>query len=766
MLHPSQLNERSALVRNVLSNSFAHVSRWMCLVGVASWAWFLLLVASSAGEIAAGQAASNNANLPSRESLVDLQAECSQVCDRLKASAENLNGRSQLKSREHIMEELELWEMFELLVAQRLSTLEDAAEVTRQLQLLKEEQGGFTLSEVPYSFLKLDELRDALLRFQDDAAMLELEREAEQALLLDAKQQLSDAESKRRLTLEAFETAGQGGSSIQQRELTLLELRCRVYGCMTSLHRERAELLEKSVELTEVKTQALESRVRIMAGNVKFTSEELEERLGVIANIQEVAKTQLKKAEGRMRHFAQRNVQEGPSSSEDTGYETARDEIELLQQLLSEISAVRECWRHRYQFANEDFQVGEPDQWLSDAIASKRRLDRLAAKLNFHRVHWQNAVMVHQRKANSGDIETAQLTLLNEQILDIEKAIDFYSSTQILAAGGQRLYERFIDELEEHLDKMTWAEVAHRFAVWVNAIWNFEITSIDDRPITISKICRGLALLLVGYWFARFLSGAIAKRVLPRCGLSPTAIAPLRTVMFYSMLIIIAFVSLEVVNVPLTVFTFLGGAIAIGVGFGSQNILNNFISGLILLVERPIRIGDLVNIEGIDANVEHIGARSTRVRTGANLEILVPNSKFLENNVTNWTLSDTRSRTSISVGVAYGSPVRTVIDLLESTIRNHPKVILEPAPIVLFKNFGDSALEFEVHFWIHMQRMMEAARVQSDIRVEIDDRFREAGIVIAFPQTDVHLDLQKPIEVRLNDRSQSTHGAFALRKAA
>ena len=134
-----------------------------------------------------------------------------------------------------------------------------------------------------------------------------------------------------------------------------------------------------------------------------------------------------------------------------------------------------------------------------------------------------------------------------------------------------------------------------------------------------------------------------------------------QTIAFYLLVTICGFLTLDMLSIPLTVFTFLGGAAAIAVGFGSQNILNNFISGLIILGEQPIRIGDLVEIDGLHANIEHIGPRSTRVRTGSNLEIIVPNSRFLENNVTNWTLSNNEIRVCVSVGVSYGSPVDQVL---------------------------------------------------------------------------------------------------------
>ena len=131
----------------------------------------------------------------------------------------------------------------------------------------------------------------------------------------------------------------------------------------------------------------------------------------------------------------------------------------------------------------------------------------------------------------------------------------------------------------------------------VKAAWNYELTSVDDRPITVSKVVSGVVLMLLGLYFSRRLSRLIGNRMLPRMGLQNGAATAIQSIAFYLLITCFGFVSLELINVPLTVFAFLGGAVAIGVGFGSQNILNNFISGLILLAERPIRVGDLVEIE-------------------------------------------------------------------------------------------------------------------------------------------------------------------------
>jgi small-conductance mechanosensitive channel len=167
------------------------------------------------------------------------------------------------------------------------------------------------------------------------------------------------------------------------------------------------------------------------------------------------------------------------------------------------------------------------------------------------------------------------------------------------------------------------------------------------------------------------------------------------------------------------------------------------------MAEQPIKIGDLIEIEGTFAMVEEIGARCTRIRTGANVHILVPNSSFLEKNIINWTLSDKEVRTQVTVGVNYGSPVREVERIMLQVAEEHQRIRKAPKPFVLFNDFGDNALIFDLYFWVRMDRIMDRRIIESDIRFRIDELYREAGIVISFPQRDVHLDTQKPLEFRL-----------------
>jgi small-conductance mechanosensitive channel len=222
----------------------------------------------------------------------------------------------------------------------------------------------------------------------------------------------------------------------------------------------------------------------------------------------------------------------------------------------------------------------------------------------------------------------------------------------------------------------------------------------------------------------------------------------------YFAYILILLFALRLLNIPLTAFAFLGGAIAIGVGFGAQNLINNFISGFIIMAERPISIGNLIEVDGVLGLVEEIGARCTRIRTGENIHILVPNSSFLEKNITNWTLSDQRIRTKVIVGVIYGSPVNEVEKLLLKAVKENDKIFKDKEPFVVFSDFGDNALIFEVHFWISIRRVIERRLIESSVRFRVDALFREAGIVIAFPQRDVHLDTTRPLEFHLTSSKQ------------
>lgn len=279
-------------------------------------------------------------------------------------------------------------------------------------------------------------------------------------------------------------------------------------------------------------------------------------------------------------------------------------------------------------------------------------------------------------------------------------------------------------------------------------IWNYPFT-IGANQLTVGTILIALVLIILGYIVSRALSKGLSRALVRKFTIESGQASALETFSFYLFFVGVVVTALRVVDFPLTIFTIAGGALAIGVGFGSQELMNNFISGLILLMERPVRVGDLVELGGTYGHIEAIGARSTRVLASNNTHIIVPNSFFLQTNVINYTLSDDVMRTVVKVGVAYGSPVREVERILKDVLRESPNVMGDREPRILFASFGDSALEFEMYFWLHARSIMERLVVESEIRYRIDDLFRKAGITIAFPQRDLHLDTLKPLDIRM-----------------
>lgn len=272
--------------------------------------------------------------------------------------------------------------------------------------------------------------------------------------------------------------------------------------------------------------------------------------------------------------------------------------------------------------------------------------------------------------------------------------------------------------------------------------------TFNNQPVTLWAILAVPTWVIVSLWISKFIIKRISVR-LTASGKDPNITHLIERLLFVVALGIIFLTTLSMLNIPITAFAFLSGAIAIGFGFGAQNIINNFISGWILIGEKPIRIGDFLEIEGAKGTVEQINTRSTRIRRVDGVHMLIPNSFLLENTVTNWTLRDKLVRGSVMVGVAYGSDVRLVEKLMLDITVNHPTVLNTPEVAVFFQDFGDNALVFETFFWINSQVEGGVRRVMSDIRFEIDAVFKQHDIVIAYPQRDLHLDgsltlLRKP----------------------
>lgn len=284
------------------------------------------------------------------------------------------------------------------------------------------------------------------------------------------------------------------------------------------------------------------------------------------------------------------------------------------------------------------------------------------------------------------------------------------------------------------------------------SIWQAPLYQTGETIIYFSQLVIALVVIVLGFVVVRYVATTLSRRIDKGPYVSAQRAHVIRKMVAYLGYLAIILIALPIAGIPITVFAILGGALAIGVGFGAQNLLNNLISGIILLAERPIKIGDVVELETDRGRVEDIGNRCVRIRRFDGVHVLVPNSYFLEQRVTNWTLVSNDVRGAVSVGVAYGSPTRQVEKLMlqaanEQTAVDHDRW----DPEVLFEDFGDNSLKFSLFFWTRVNAPMDLRRLQSSIRFRIDELFAEAGVVIAFPQRDVHLDTSDPLQLRILD---------------
>ena len=273
----------------------------------------------------------------------------------------------------------------------------------------------------------------------------------------------------------------------------------------------------------------------------------------------------------------------------------------------------------------------------------------------------------------------------------------------------------------------------------IKIILSSTVITISEQPISLGELLMLPLLLIAGVIITKWIVKLITNRLTSK-KTDPNFIHLLQRILYIIAITILVVTTLDFINVPITAFAFLSGAIAIGFGFGAQNIINNFISGWILMWERPIRIGDFLEVEDAKGIVEEINTRSTRIRRVDGVHLLIPNSKLLENTVVNWTLVDKLVRTSVRVGVAYGSSAKTVATLIMQATEEQVEILKDPKPLVTFEDFGDNSLIFEVTYWIHSTVEGGLRVTRSNIRFRLDELFEEHNIVIAYPQRDVHLD--------------------------
>lgn len=603
-----------------------------------------------------------------------------------------------------------------------------------------------------------DELQraEALLKERSAAERLAADRAADPATAELARLQTrAAAENLRRQVVEAELT--EELQAVAQARAALLERQAAAIGNRFAFGTQELEAVLAPLRAQRL---ALERRAE-QAGTAQQAARERAE----------LARAELTAAAGAGAEAGARGLAaQARLDAVEAQIEALRLEQNALSTLRGGVTLVEALWQQRYRLLNAADAEGRR--------AAGRALNELFGRAEALRGYASDLALLanslaqaQQQRSERAQREGSVAAEQQEALGLAQRAAARAGEVQTLAERLAAAQARWLRQSEEVAAERSvqaraadaWAQLRHA----ARTAWNFELFSVTDqvsvdgrsttveRGVTVGKSIGVVVLFVGGLWLASFVLRRLERLAVGRAGISASQARVLRR---WSMLLLgflLLVLTLNLARIPLTVFAFMGGALAIGVGFGTQTLLKNFISGIIVLFERKVRVGDLVDVEGVQGVVTAVDIRSTTVRQFDGIETLVPNAMLLENKVTNWTGESPVMRRVVRIGVAYGSPTRRVADILQQTAAEHGQVLDEPAPYVLFEDFGADALVFALFFWVDVVKH-SGAQVQSDIRFMLDKRLADAGINIAYPQRDLHLDTARPLQIELLRRPAAT----------
>lgn len=629
----------------------------------------------------------------------------------------------------------------------------------------QEERSG--LPQPPYGLTFYDGLLGELAGLLQQKEVTELAVKVSKRTMEESTTRLNEIEKEWRQAKEALHSKPETDQVPALRwQVEVLELKKSLAETSLTYEKINQQNLSGELRLFDLKHRLLSSQIAWVRKHITFDRNDLQhqidiletrrnslkKRIGVVLEKQKSAEISWLKAEKQMAEnvFEEKKpVLEALSSTRDAWRKAYQASLEHAEDMLRLLGQQEQTLQYRYAVIQGGYSRAEIETWQQEVQAQNVHINRLIPLQQNYQTSLQAQISnLESQLSEKPQKPEVKYHLLN-QLQAMQSTVESRGEYIAMLMDMEQMNQRFLDEAGKQNEAFP---ILKRIGAWsrhLGGLWEVEVWVIDEHPVTLRKITVALFILIIGFIATKYFLRVLNNRLNQMKHIQATGASAIQKVLSYLAYLLIVLFALRMVNIPVGAFAFLGGAIAIGVGFGAQNLINNFISGFIIMGERPINIGDLIQVEGVLGMVVEIGARCTRVRTGENIDILIPNSSFLEKNITNWTLKDNHIRTHVAVGVQYGSPARQVEQLLLKSLESQEKILSDPKPFVTFQDFGDNALVFHLYFWVVIRRVVERRMIESSVRFRIDELFREAGIVIAFPQTDVHLDTTKPLEMKI-----------------
>lgn len=675
-----------------------------------------------------------------------------------------------------------------------LAAVKDSRQVLQDSKTAAKAWTGFN-DPPPYSLLMVDELlndqyltKTALKTAQ--ASLVNFER-----LLVSTMGELKAAEGEVNAGINAVKQADQDVDLAKWQldtaleALRLLGVRASVMEGNIAVQRDRITALGIDLELIERKLKRAKADSRISDSDLaqinKLSDERkigFEKEIATISKRLKLAINNRDKAQNELAEVSSRTIEPAP----DPGVlELAKFRLRVTEDRVDALQSVSESYEGLVQLENllvklyENrrliIQAKNPSEVAERVQAISQVRDRLQAwgSVTSSEIADTSADLSKlESRASSIGSEDAIFTLINEQRAAKSEKLTMLQRLSKAAVSQRRLVTQWLDEYNPDNQPQGFGTRlgSIRLQAWegLEKIWTFELMTFENKaefdgriviskaPVTLGMLVGALMFFALGYFIISRIANRIQLLLVSR---KHVAQAQAKTLRNWLMLVVGFFLligAFSLLKIPLTAFAFFGGALAIGFGFGTQTLIKNFISGIILLFERKVRVGDLLEVDGFIGRVVEINTRSSIIRSVDDMETLVPNSLFLENRVTNWTLSSSKVRRTLRVGVAYGTAPQNVMDLLLESASRHGLICKDPEPYVVFEDFGESALIFHLYFWLDFSGSANGAIVASDLRLMIEKRFDEQGIGVPFPQRDLRLSSEHPLEIHLAREQKHT----------
>ncbi len=669
---------------------------------------------------------------------------------------------------------------------ERLNLLDEADGLRKSAprQQDKSDQIAEFAGPPPYPALRVDELRDEIDLVRDrlkhrisntrvlenqKQSLIEAQRRAAEALRL-ADDQLARAKSEQDIE-KARKTKEIAALRLQLTEAELINLGIGLQGMQDEIQalelfaKESESLVARVLPLQKLDKADVEKRQAKLRANLGKLTSELDARVATntrqLAQREQLAKSLAAKGEDPAANQQLKLL--------DEMLETGRIEMMVLNWMQTVIQYGIDAWTHRYAALSGDDPVAKASA-LAALRTIKTEIDARMPLIRELASAAQTAIDQQEMRLKDALLDTEATARESALLETLKQRLRGLQRVELAGERLNRVLTRWLGDLGfsgEAGAQRDWKLAAANAGAALKQVWNFELFAVEDSAVvegrtvttaygvTVGKSIGVLLLYVFAYWLCSMLSRRLERLMVTRFAVDQQLASVTRRWIMIAVSVVLIVLVLNLARIPLTVFAFMGGSLAIGVCFGTQTIIKKVISGIIILFERKIRVGDIVAIGGTTGHVTAVDLRASTVRSFNGVEALVPNSSFLENQVVNWTYSNSQIRREIRIGIAYGSPVHEAADIIAGCAEDHGHVLKDPPPAVFFEDFGDNALIMALVFWVELNASLPGRRIDSDLRFAIEKRLRTAGIDIPFPQRDIRLNVSDALPVQVvpaNDR--------------